>query len=76
MEGTEYPPLPSRVQSTRSPSSTNTTGPTMEPAFSARTCSSSRSAVRVTSRSSMIGSDSSCVSSVFSCESLMVCFVR
>ena len=39
--------MPSRAQSTRSPSSTSTTGPTMLPAFSARTWSSSRSAASV-----------------------------
>ena len=50
--------MPSLAQSTRSPSSPNTTGPTMLPAFSARTWSSSRSASSETSRSSISGSDS------------------
>ena len=58
------------------PSSPNTTGPTMLPAFSARTCSSSRRAASETSRSSMSGSDSFWLSKVFSCESFMVCLVR
>ena len=70
IDGTEYPPLPNLAQSTRSPSSPNTTGPTMLPLFSARTCNSSRRAASETSKSSMIGSDSSCVSNVFSWESL------
>src|SRR5207302_281038 len=47
-----------------------------DPPFSARTCSSSRSAASDTSRSSISGSDSSWVSNVFSCEFLIVCFVR
>ena len=46
------------------------------PRFSARTWSSSRSAVSATSRSSMSGSDSFWASNVFSCEPFIVCLVR
>ena len=74
IDGSAYPPEPMRRQSISSPLSTSVMLPTIEPRFSANTCSSSRSTESATSRSSRIGSDSSCVSKVFSFVPATVCF--
>jgi len=75
MEGTLHPPDPIRRRSITSPLSTMVSSPTMEPRLEANRCSSSRSASMVTSRSSMIGSDSSCSSKVFWVVSPSECLV-
>ena len=75
MEGTAQPPEPIRRRSMVSPVSVMVMGPTIEPLRAANRCSSSRRASTVTSRSSMIGSDSSCSSNVFCFVSPMVCLV-
>ena len=75
IEGTAQPPEPMRRRSIVSPESVIVIGPTIEPLRAAKRCSSSRRASTVTSRSSMIGSDSSCSSNVFCLVSPIVCFV-
>ena len=75
MEGTAQPPEPMRLRSMVSPESRMVTGPTIEPFREANRCSSSRSESSATSRSSMMGSDSSCSSKVFCRVSPMVCLV-
>ena len=75
IEGTAQPPEPMRRRSIVSPVSVIVIGPTIEPLRAANMCSSSRSASSVTSRSSMIGSDSSCSSKVFCLESPIECLV-
>ena len=75
IEGTAQPPEPMRRRSMVSPLSVMVIGPTIEPLRAAKRCSSSRRASSVTSRSSMIGSDSSCSSKVFWRVSPMVCLV-
>ena len=75
IEGTAQPPEPIRRRSMVSPVSVMVIGPTIEPLRAAKRCSSSRRASTVTSRSSMMGSDSSCSSKVLCFVSPIVCLV-
>ncbi len=75
MDGTPQPPEPIRRRSIVSPESRIVIGPTIVPLREANRWSSSRRVSSATSRSSMIGSDSSCSSKVFCFVSPTVCFV-
>jgi hypothetical protein len=75
MDGTDHPPVPMRRASMTSPPSTTVISPTMAPLLDANRCSSSRRLSSVTSRSSMIGSDSAWSSKVFSRVPAIVCLV-